>query len=221
MYETTSLSILTSLIVMSAKYDFDDIRSEIVKHLKRYFTDNIADFDKEKETNLFLNPPSYYPIELLSVARSLDTPIILPSLFYLCAIQPLPTILTSSNILTWDDYEILINGREQMLKFMYEVGTATILNQTKKCTFAACLQKKVRLLVEHTQNSVHEPPSFPLNTLPRGMFGVLEGEHEDLCLSCANRYKAAHQNVRKEFWKFMPLIFKCGQWDVLRQLSDL
>ncbi len=52
MNETTTLPILTSLIIMSAKYDFCDIRSEIASQ---------ADFrisEKKKEKRMFSEPPA-------------------------------------------------------------------------------------------------------------------------------------------------------------------
>ncbi len=49
------MSILSSLVVMSVKYDFHDVRSEIVKHLMHHFPSKLADFEREKENNLQSN----------------------------------------------------------------------------------------------------------------------------------------------------------------------
>ncbi|KLO07736.1 hypothetical protein SCHPADRAFT_794142, partial [Schizopora paradoxa] len=44
-YETVDFDVFSSIVIMSSKYNFRDIRSELVKHLKRVFPDNLADFD--------------------------------------------------------------------------------------------------------------------------------------------------------------------------------
>ncbi len=127
MFETTTLAILSSLIIMSAKYDCQNIRSEIVQHLMLHYPDKLEDFDKEKMKPLFSEPSAENDFGLLSIAHMLHAPVLLSLMYYFCAIHPLELIFRSSVALTQSQKETIILSREKMSKFSYEAGIAALL----------------------------------------------------------------------------------------------
>lgn len=221
MNETTTLPILTSLIAMSAKYDFCDIRSEIVQHLMHHFPDNFVDFEKEKEKTLFNEPPANYPFRLLSVVRKLDAPILLPSMFYCCATQPLRSIFESQKMLTQLDFETVLSGRERMVKFSYENGMATLLT-TGYCKSPRCFKDKLSIFIRHFEGiTYNDPPLFPLRLFPQGIFAVGGGENEEICNTCIERYNAGLKSIRESFWTDLPVVFDLDEWHDLQQSTAL
>ncbi len=205
MYETTTMPILTSLVVMSVKYDFHDIRSEIVKHLMHHFPSKLADFEREKENDLFSEPITNQHFLLLSHARSLNAPILLPLIFYCCAIRPLPAIFELSSLLTKFDYEAIIYGRETMSKFSYEYGMLMLQAlPTERCYSTKCHEKRLALLHEHVEETTFGPPLFPLQLSPEGIYAAGGGQYREICRSCVDVYVNVLKSVRQAFWNILP-----------------
>ncbi len=98
MYKTTTIGILTSLVNMSVKYDFREIRSEIIQHLAQYFPDKLEVVNQEKPKELFSDhsESTNNSFQLPTLARKLDAPILLPTIFYSCSQKPLGVIFTLS-----------------------------------------------------------------------------------------------------------------------------
>ncbi len=86
LYETTTFAIFSSLITMSTKYDFCDIRLELVKHLAQYFPDSLAEYDNSAVKLLFSDPPDNWHFQLLPLVHALNFPVLLPLLIYFCAV---------------------------------------------------------------------------------------------------------------------------------------
>ncbi len=98
MYETTTIGILTSLVNMSVKYDFREIRSEIIQHLAQYFPDKLEVVKQEKPKELF-SDHSESPnnsFQLLTLARILDAPIFAPHNILLLLAEALGVIFNLS-----------------------------------------------------------------------------------------------------------------------------
>ncbi len=88
---TVTLPVLESLVNMSTKYDVRTIRSEeIVEHLKPYYPDTLEAFDALDEP--FKDFSGDTDFRLLALARKCEALILLPVLFFFCAIKPLEKI---------------------------------------------------------------------------------------------------------------------------------
>lgn len=220
MYETTTLAILTSLIVMSTKYNCQDIRSEIVKHLAKHFPDNLPDFEKGNTTDLFSEPPEDHDFRLLAVAGKLNAPVLLPMLCYFCAINPLHFIFAQSKVLSEGDTQRIIQGRERLMKYSYNAGTEALVPE-KKCSSEACFEKRVALFAQHINATNFDPPASPLQMPPQGILAADGGKHAEICKSCVKCYNEALKKVRKRMWFNLPKIFYYKGWDELRRTSAL
>ncbi len=100
---------------MSTKYDVRTIRSEeIVEHLKPYYPDTLEAFDALDEP--FKDFSGDTDFRLLALARKCEALILLPVLFFFCAIKPLEKIFAASGIVTPEDLRTIIIGRERLFK---------------------------------------------------------------------------------------------------------
>lgn len=203
---------------MSAKYDCQDIRSEIVQHLKVYYPDKLEDFDKEKEKPLFSSQLAAHDFRLLSVTRNLNAPVVLPLMFYFCAIRPLDVIFKAYETLTPSEMELIILGREKLTKSSYEAGVASFLPM-KHCASSACYEKRVSLIDAHVDYGTYSPPIFPLQTTRQDIVAADQEKFVQICGSCLEHYQVSVFGVRDEFWESLPEIFKMGSWDKLRRAT--
>jgi len=145
-------------------------------------------------------------------------------MFYFCAVCPLNLILESSSILSRKDADRVIRGRERIMKLSFEAGTAALLPR-KKCGYdriAACFEKRAELLAKYIDASTFDPPPFPLQVSPQGIFVAGGGgKHADICKSCVACYHEALKNVREKLWLNLPRIFDLKEWGELQEMSAL
>ncbi|KLO06255.1 hypothetical protein SCHPADRAFT_1002445 [Schizopora paradoxa] len=216
MYETTTLQILISLIVMSAKYECEDIRAEIVKHLKEHYPSKLEDFQKAKTRELFHEPPENHHFQLLSVANKLYTPSLLPSLYYHCSLHDIHDIFSWSHLITQNDLQRIISGRERMTKFAYEVGTDALLPNTK-CSNHACYVKRAELVIKNNNYASFDRPMLPLEMSASGVLSLPDSKakHAEICESCLRNYRSSLKKLRERFWKNLPAIFFMDKWDAM------
>ncbi len=220
MFETTTLAILTSLVVMSTKYDCQVIRSEIVQHLMQHYPNKLEDFEEEEEKpkTLFSEISAVQNFRFLSVALKLHTPVLLPLMFYACAIHPLKVIFASYNVLRQFDRETIILGRECMTKFAYEAGMMA-LHPVLKCKSLLCFERRSQVIAKHVNFGSFAPPIFPLQMSPEGIFAVDGGNRAEICRPCLHCYVVRLKDVQINFWSCLPTMFNLDDWDDLRRAS--
>ncbi len=203
---------------MSTKYDAPEIRSELIDHLAQLYPDTLSAYERRRLKDLFSEDD--FPVDqdfwLLSLAKRCDARILLPALFYSCAIQPLDDILNSSAIIEQEDFNTIISGRERMMKGSYEVATLALL-QGKKCRSNECAVLRSSLVVGHIDFKTYTPPPFPLQVSHDGALPVDAAVRANLCKTCVTNYRDALKSNRKRFWKDLPGIFNLGNWDEVRQ----
>ena len=87
LHQLGGISAFSSLLMISSKYDFHDLRSDLVQHLEQLFPDNWKVFAASRIHGRIPQPILLF--ELLVAAHRCEVLSILPSLYYLCARIPL------------------------------------------------------------------------------------------------------------------------------------
>jgi len=123
-FDGTELPILSSLLSISTKYDFREIRTDVTQFLESIFPSTYEKYKVSKQRALSFNCPQL--ITLLVVARRCEVLSILPLLFYRCATFPLPTILESIHLLPEDCMSVLLLGRDWLLQGAYYLMMQTL-----------------------------------------------------------------------------------------------
>lgn len=211
--------VFSSLVNMSIKYDASEIRSELTGYLARFYPDTLEAFDKEKSGGVFIDktPAQDFCLVRLAGKGGLDAPILLPALFYACASQPLWTIFQFSHLLHKDDVNIIIAGREKMLKFNYEVATSLFYKHDDglRC-FSECAKSKATLLKRYIDPTSSDHPPFPLQITQDGALAVDVPTSTHLCGPCGVSYRELVKSIRMRFWLNLPNVFHLGTWDDVR-----
>jgi len=123
MYGTTPVTTIASLLRMSSKYDFVDLRNETIRSLQRVLPDRLGDYRRRRnfKDHLPFNDVDYYTF--LAIASKYDARILLPTLYYLCAIGPKRTRAKHAHHISAQDRNILQAGHAKMMKAIEKFTT--------------------------------------------------------------------------------------------------
>lgn len=220
----TTAAIVVSLLTMSSKYDIPILRTEVIEHLESCIptqlsqlrTCNIKDLFHENNPNdgsigAFDLEESTF--QLLAVALQTNISILLPMLYYECAILSNAKILLLSNKFLLESEVIikLVVGREKLSKWSHFFGATALFPQVK-CSCSACSETRSILFYEWINCRNYSPPQFPRRTIMRGFACIgteeLRGKICNACLKKAENFLAVHGKV---FWAELPKIFGLGE----------
>ncbi|KLO04558.1 hypothetical protein SCHPADRAFT_947612 [Schizopora paradoxa] len=217
---TRTFAVFSSLVTMGAKYDVGEIRSELVEFLVDFFPTTLDAFDKEKSSEIFSDTREGQAFWLLRAAKQfLNEPTLLPSLYYACASQPLWTIFSLSHLLDRHDVEIIIVGREKMLRYSHRVATALFhpyADGHLRCS-SDCLNAKASILQAYPDSNSDSSwhPPFPLEIAIDGALAVNPDTSTNVCYSCNMNYRSSIKAIREMLWRDLPYIFQLGSWEEL------
>ncbi|KLO06811.1 hypothetical protein SCHPADRAFT_860929 [Schizopora paradoxa] len=211
----TKLSFLKSLAYMCTKYDAHKVRDDLVDHLSQIYPNTLSAYDDIMASKKFKSTRVDRDFHLLAIAKQIDARIVLPTVFYACATQPLSVIMQSSSIIEQGDYDTIISGREKITKHSYKVATLLLLPE-KKCQRrnTECEILRTSSLLNYVDFKTDEPPPFPLQAPSDG---ALPEARADLCKACVKNYLNSLKSSRKSFWDRLPSFFDLEDWNELRQ----
>jgi hypothetical protein len=114
----TDFATLAGVLKLSVKYDMSGLRRDAISHLSDCYPTTLAAWDNRPERQ---NP--FPPFEALRLARSMDIPQVLPSLFLDCVNVPMDVLLviaktagsSESDLLT-SDLLIYVQGWQRLLE---------------------------------------------------------------------------------------------------------
>ncbi|KLO06818.1 hypothetical protein SCHPADRAFT_932843, partial [Schizopora paradoxa] len=222
----TTASIALSLLVMSSKYDVPVIRTEIIEHLKRYYSCNFTNPYELELKDLFCGSKSSdgrannfdgeeFTFLLLDAALRTSTLSLLPAIYYECAVLPLGKILSLSRKLSFEPevVEKIMHGRERLSKLSYLFGANTLHPQVK-CAYPACLEMRTELFFNWINCLSYKHPEFP-KKLVSGGFASIAGTTEmggKMCPRCIGKAGVAVVEYAATFWSSLPTVFGLGDW---------
>ncbi|KLO07734.1 hypothetical protein SCHPADRAFT_859799 [Schizopora paradoxa] len=123
-HKPTTLPILLSLIRMSTKYNFSDIRDEVTRHLQRCYPSDLSSMERRNFDDLFVdheNEAEDYDFQLLAVAQQCNMKTILPMLYFDCAASDLDLILEASESLNIpkDCFKRILRGHVMLTEYAH------------------------------------------------------------------------------------------------------
>ncbi|KLO16677.1 hypothetical protein SCHPADRAFT_994957 [Schizopora paradoxa] len=117
--DATPLHTVVALLLLSTKYDFMDIRSDVISQISRHYPMEFSDFTStnKEDSPLFGKVRWECHIPLLVAAFRANADVLLPTLYFVCSGIPLERIFDSSSALPPDCLRILMLGREKLRKY--------------------------------------------------------------------------------------------------------
>ncbi|KLO05408.1 hypothetical protein SCHPADRAFT_946941 [Schizopora paradoxa] len=208
-----ALSEVTSLLSISSKYDFQDVRSDVVHHLQSLLPSTLEKYQASRIHEGVLVPRQLF--DLLLAAVRCDVPLIIPALSYLCARIPLPRTVSLLHELPNECMERFLLGRDWLCGVSQIILKRSLrVTKTRRCGSSRCLEG-FRALVEE---------KFP-NNGPRFIFifdvperGILEGirlEDREICGECAEKYTKMLKSSKNRVWNSLSKAFSLKTWKEL------
>ncbi|KLO07214.1 hypothetical protein SCHPADRAFT_881953 [Schizopora paradoxa] len=210
---------LSSLLSISTKYDFDDIRADVMQHLISIFPNKFKKLGASK----MLWKPMYASqlFDLLVVAHRCEAHLILPILYYLCAIFPIDTIIEEIHILPKECTKRVLRGRDWLCALSQEIIKRSLQaskiggKQSPICRSSYCLEK-FREQLEKKYPVTHRQGFIFIFDVPD--HGILEGlniEQSGICSGCASSYINRLTDHKLFAWDKLPVVFLGKKWEEL------
>ncbi|KAF8876171.1 hypothetical protein BD779DRAFT_1475769 [Infundibulicybe gibba] len=215
----TELSVVTSVLRLSRKYDVPYLRRRSILHFATAYPTTLEDWIKRERART-IPPKDYTPFAVLPVIREFDLPWILPSVMYCLCTHALANTLDGapwegSNIdMTWEDKRACIAGRAQL-----------ILAQTRA---AVEFSKLGEVTDAHDGFNCASIRSHCMDIIVTWDFaGFLEFFEDQLgmiesgmCLVCFTAFKNYYSTTRQTIWDELPETFGLPSWSELEALRD-
>ncbi|KLO08394.1 hypothetical protein SCHPADRAFT_1000974 [Schizopora paradoxa] len=112
---STSLETIVSLLLLSTKYNFKHIRTDVIIQISRQYPMSLNAFCAlDKQHELFGKTRDKCSMRLLQAAIQADVYALLPILFYACAKFPISSVAFNPCKLPEDYMETLVLGKEEL-----------------------------------------------------------------------------------------------------------
>ncbi len=218
---------------MGTKYDFRNVRTDMMNHLAVYFPDTYGVYKQRSAKHHTITFTDEDIFELLALARREDARTIHPYLFYLCAARPASHIAELSDSLTKEDRSLCFDGHDKLQKRSFQMFFAALQSENcgrdarnffihdNLCTNFFCMARFRELLEQHLNFNNYDLPLFPLRTSKTGILEYVDWVMDDIEEECGKRYMATLEKIRKSVWEDLPMIFGLGDWDQVKASASI
>ncbi len=213
--DDTPLDTVIALLLLSTRYDFRDIRKDVVIQLSKQYPLDLQAFDSVDD---FFSPLfgwtrwcCHFP--LLVAAVKADVDVLLPTLYFPCSELSIDEILDEADSMTQECIHTLIKGR--------------IYSDNGLNALVAGLPDDVMEVVGSGECSRNEPclrnaRYKSLSELANPKFSTIQGSRvvaqhlSPVCANCSSSVTKAIDNKRAQIWANVPSYFGFPGWDALQ-----
>ncbi len=203
-----SLSSVSSLLIISTKYDFREIQSDTVACLKYFFP---VSYDTYQLSISFEKATCPQLFTLLSYASRSDHKDFLPALYLSCAFVSSDDFVAHLHLLPVECAKKLLSGRELILKNSYRrIMQAPEAFNRERCSQSpqSLCPTRFRLLNKKLlDRNPHNPTTAPF------LIAHIDLQQSNLCEKCADRYTSWVSSCSRKLWNRLPSVFGLGDWE--------
>ncbi|KLO06821.1 hypothetical protein SCHPADRAFT_1002106 [Schizopora paradoxa] len=210
-----TVEIMSSLLLMSTKYDIPSIRKQVIEELEKYYPHDIGKAFGTTETwpERFGDVPDEVDFLFLAVVLRCNVRRLLPMILYQCAVESMPFILESSDIIDKETLHKILIGRERLVEMTYDIGFL-LLFPSEGCESENCFQARRTLCEVFTRSRGIHSGVFPISAIKYSLKSKSKN-HEafrSACNTCALKSSRAREQFKTKFWDELPEIFGLGTW---------
>ncbi|KLO08392.1 hypothetical protein SCHPADRAFT_944485 [Schizopora paradoxa] len=216
----TPLNVVTSLLLLSTKYDFKHIRKDVIHQISIHYPmtlDNYGAMD-ESGSHLFGMLRTQCHFSLLGAAFTAQVDYLLPVLYYAASDFPADYILQqfTAGKISLECLKVLLIGREGLNSWM------TIFVTTLRDMMAS-----YRMTCPTPGCSLDIPPYSTkrfANTLDlKNIEGdkIMKECFTLLCPACSSHCAGKMDRWRNIVWDKVPILFRYPEWNVLRAKLEM
>lgn len=217
--DDTPLEKITALLVLSTKYDFHHIRTDIIVQISKHYPMSLNEYHDldDDDFKIFGTDRGSCHFPLLGACLKADVDVLLPLLYYACSDYPMDSILVGAKNESIDPpYLItLVRGRDllkdQMNKLVAKLpedlrGGHIVCPGTKSCRKVAHFTG-----MEKFCNGAD--------------LGDIRGEQiarfvHHACSDCLGQLTKMIDNKRQQIWDEIPSYFGSPGWDHVKENLD-
>ncbi|KLO08389.1 hypothetical protein SCHPADRAFT_893904 [Schizopora paradoxa] len=213
-HEQSTVPIVTGLLNLSNKYDVPDLRYDVVKHLQRYFPSTLEEYKLRDNHKIFAHFDDADLHRLLALAHHCNARVVLPVLFYLCALvdERLYENIYASHVPP-HVFQIIREGGKKLRTGTWEVIDRGSRKRTsgQDCSSKSCKARRGYYYVAEYYKFCRTP------------FDDDDNKSKDVRYFCANCKYAAFSRIScvpGELWEKLPSFFDLPEWNVLKAEVD-
>jgi len=214
--DDTPLEVITALLLLSTKYDFKDIRSDVIKHILRHYPTTFHEYEAvgdDLSKHMFgkTRPRCHTP--LLKAALVANVEILQPPLYYaVCSTFILDYFFGDfDGPLDPRCLKLLVCGKESMSKAMHSI-ISVYLQESERC-----------IHLHHGDGNVG---SFKLTGLriflDSSKLSLISWKRLEeqwphrVCAECKGNLETKIEEMRAQIWDILPSFFRLPDWNTLR-----
>ncbi|KLO07213.1 hypothetical protein SCHPADRAFT_1001827 [Schizopora paradoxa] len=203
------LPTLSSLLSISTKYDFNEIRADVMKRLVTLFPNELEQVEEAKI--LWKRHLVKYVCELVVVAHRCEALLILPAMYYRLSGCPLEVAFRYLQDLPEDRLTSFLLGREWLRDISHDLKRISLRpKQTAKiCRHPECLERFLALLPD-------QPFQIIFDLYNGGLMAGLD-VHSGICKVCEQEHIQIVKWTKEAAWEILPEQFLDKSWEELRQ----
>ncbi|KLO16670.1 hypothetical protein SCHPADRAFT_869451 [Schizopora paradoxa] len=225
----TPLATIIALLQLSTKYDFKDIRGDVVfqisKHYPMDFSDYLTTKDSDEESSLFGKQRWECHIPLLAAAFTAQADVLLPTLYFVASGHSMEDILDPSNMDTLppDCSRTLLLGREKLRRSLTTLAAFLPTYLAKGVKNNVCRERKPCLDIAIYSRSADFVDACFYRSGGRAIFrsnvvGLGKGNTGPrVCDVCCKYVGIEVDKCRKVIWKHVPSYFELKEWGALKE----
>ncbi|KLO19249.1 hypothetical protein SCHPADRAFT_83283 [Schizopora paradoxa] len=211
-YETP-LEVVIALLDLSTKYDFKNIRTDVIIQIAKHYPTHLRSYDDANVHDLAplfgtIRSSCHYP--LLQCLWKAKVDALLPVLYYACSDSPIDFILLQTNTLDTECLQTLIKGsvklRAAVTQLLADLTGRDLLDGP--CSYGCEVHFRICNLGEFVNSS-------NLAEIDGG--SIVEACADRACELCSHKVKDVVDNRRKEIWNNIPSYFGFPGWNQLRE----
>jgi len=219
--DNTPLEVVIALLLLSTKYDFQDIRNDVIIQISKHYPMSLRDYDSIGDfTSLLFGVEQWdchFP--LLMAAFTADVDVLLPTLYMACSDYSIEGIFNQAELMPTECLRTLLKGRE-ILEKKTNIFISELPNDLKEGAWMGdCSRNQLCL-----KNARYSRLSGLISTIFGDTRGskVVAGYLNDICADCSSSVAHAIENKREEMWASVPSCYGFPGWDVLqRKLKEI
>ncbi|KLO06118.1 hypothetical protein SCHPADRAFT_861672 [Schizopora paradoxa] len=215
----TPLETILALLLLSAKYDFKDLMTNVVKQISRQFPTSLKKMDSiiDDDEPIFCEDQNDVGWPLLQAAHKCGVDALLPILYFFCSNMDMDVILEEANSISPECLRTLHKGRDESI-FMFSKLISDLPEHLKgdigksKCLDDRLCANKAR----YFELSLLNTPYF-FHTRGRD---VVKDRLANACKNCCSSVAKAIEKRREEIWAKIPSFFGYSDWEGTRASSN-
>ena len=215
-HEVPEFGVFASLLRMSTKYGFSDVRNQLINDLKAAYPTKWKDFEAARTTGEdVFGMPKPYPNAVLNLFLTQNIKFAIPFAAYRASLAGFPALVSNSPFTALPRFTLAstVHGKGEILRMMIQAAYTIAYKENvhRVCPDKACglnvgikpIERRMEALTK-----LHDAMIVEGNVLAAPSLGDI------VCAKCRKVIEESHAGWRRRCWDLLPVKFSVARcWD--------